>query len=483
MKALRLSIVSLCLGALALAGCTDSESPQSIDHRAKTDVVAMGPASVTLTPISTPFNTPIGIDHHTPTNKVVMSVNYGTGGNPYNFEIVNSDGSRAQFSNVTGLTDEIKIATAKDNLGGFAPGELFTGNGVDGQIVRISADGTTVQNPWVNLPGADNGLMRGSLYVDRTGVWGGDLIVCTTVGQVWRVNSAGIPTLVVDLRDHQFGPVHLEGLVTVPNDVSKYGPFAGKAIAGAEAIAKVVVIGPEPSLTLWDIGVSPEDIDLIPANQNFFGVDFGSGQLMGAPASAFAGMEGDILMAQEFPGYLYQVHWNGSIFEVTLLAQVTQWEHVTFSTAGIVEIPPIGASLDIHPTSCPNPFNMAGLGSGNKNPGGILPVAIIGSETFDVADIDVSTLKLEGVAPLRTKIEDVNTPAGQEECACTSAGPDGIDDLTLKFSREAIAATLGTVSDNEVITMTLTGKLTDGTSFSLEDCVIIRNAGKYSVEI
>ena len=33
--------------------------------------------------------------------------------------------------------------------------------------------------------------MRGSLYVDRTGVWGGDLIAVTTRGGVWRVTRDG----------------------------------------------------------------------------------------------------------------------------------------------------------------------------------------------------------------------------------------------------------------------------------------------------
>lgn len=60
---------------------------------------AVGEAeTITLTPITTGFNTPIGIDHHQPTNRVVMSVNYPSG-LPYNFELVAADGTRNQFSN------------------------------------------------------------------------------------------------------------------------------------------------------------------------------------------------------------------------------------------------------------------------------------------------------------------------------------------------------------------------------------------------
>ena len=152
--------------------------------------------AIELIPISTPFNSPIGIDYHEPTDSVVLSVNYSNG-QPHNFERVETDGSHQMFSNVSGLTDEVKIATArsvsKGGFGTFNPGDLFTGNGVDGQIVRISADGTTVQNPWVDLPGSGNGLMRGSLYVDRTGLYNGDLLAVTTTGEVWAGRRVGEP--------------------------------------------------------------------------------------------------------------------------------------------------------------------------------------------------------------------------------------------------------------------------------------------------
>jgi len=294
--------------------------------------VAFG--QITLTPITTGFNNPIGIDHHEPTNKVVMSVNY-SGGSPYNFELVAADGTRTQFSTVNGLTDEVKIATVRSGScqGGFTPGELFTGTGVAGQIARISSDGLTAQIPWVTLPG-ETGLMRGSLFQDRYCSFGGDLIVVTTDGNVWRVTSGGVRTLLASLG------THLEGVTTVPNDTAKYGPWAGKILAGAEGQGRIYTIDSNGVTAFYQLGINPEDFDIVPANENFFGVDFGGQTLWGAPASAFTGMVGDILIAQEFPGILWHVRWNGSSFEATEIARVTQWEHVTFSKAGIVEIPP-----------------------------------------------------------------------------------------------------------------------------------------------
>ena len=44
--------------------------------------------------------------------------------------------------------------------------------------------------------------------------------------------------------------------------------------------------------------------------------------LYGASASQFKDMVGDILVSEEFSGDIWHVHWNGSTFEKTLLAQV-----------------------------------------------------------------------------------------------------------------------------------------------------------------
>jgi hypothetical protein len=185
-------------------------------------------AAIKFTAISTAFPTPIGIDHYEPTNEVVMSVNYPSG-LPHNFRKVAADGTQATFSSVSGFTDEVKIATVRSgNVGGFTTGDLFVGNGVDGQIARISNGGATVTNVFADFADSGNGLMRGSLHVDRTGVWGGDLLAVTTAGELWRVTSAGVSTKIADVG------VHLEGLSTVPLDSTKYGPLAGKAIAGAE---------------------------------------------------------------------------------------------------------------------------------------------------------------------------------------------------------------------------------------------------------
>jgi len=318
--------------------------------------VASG-APITLTQLgATTFPNPIGIDYHQPLNSMVFSINYptGAGGNFARFDI--GSGTFQPFSTISGLTEEVKIATARPgNPGGWAAGTMFTGNGVDGQITRINPNGTLFGGSalWVDLPGAGNGLMRGSLYVDRTGVWGGDLIAVTTAGQVWRINSAGAATMVANVS------THLEGVATVPND-PKYGPLAGKIIAGAEGQGRLYAFDTSGGTTFSTLGVNVEDIDFIDAGENFFGVNFGTSRILAAPASDFAAFVGDILLTQESPipagngTGLYRLHWNG----VSLVAdQFTlnagsavpgQWEHVSFGPVPIsVPEPGTGALLGL----------------------------------------------------------------------------------------------------------------------------------------
>lgn len=133
--------------------------------------------------------------------------------------------------------------------------------------------------------------------------------------------------------------------------------------------------------------------------------------------------------------------------------------------------------FDIKPTSCPNPFNTKMY----KTPpdvmtkkGGVLPVAILGTATFDVTQIDVSTITLLGVRPLRHGYEDVSAPyMGNDDCGCAEDGPDGYMDLTLKFNASAIAEAIGPSYDGEMRELKIEGVLLNDMDFEGFDCVRI----------
>jgi hypothetical protein len=139
-----------------------------------------------------------------------------------------------------------------------------------------------------------------------------------------------------------------------------------------------------------------------------------------------------------------------------------------------LDIQEVEVAVDIKPSSCPNPLNLIGIQNNGRGNGGTLPVAILGSEEFDVSMIDPAEILLEGVPTVRWNSEDVaSAGASGDDCECTTAGPDGHMDLTLKFSRREIAAVLGSVQSGDELTLTLTGRLHDGTPITGSDCVII----------
>lgn len=135
--------------------------------------------------------------------------------------------------------------------------------------------------------------------------------------------------------------------------------------------------------------------------------------------------------------------------------------------------------LDIKPNSCPNPFNINRwdfLTSGKPRKGGVLPVAILGSSTVDVTQIDLSTVRLEGVALLShgQLLGDVETEDGDNDCVCDgTGGADGFMDQLLKFDQQDIAAAIPQPAVGDVVALTLTGAYFDGLPFEATDCITI----------
>ena len=111
----------------------------------------------------------------------------------------------------------------------------------------------------------------------------------------------------------------------------------------------------------------------------------------------------------------------------------------------------VNIDIDIKPGSDINPIN--------NNGNGVIPVAIFGNETFDVSQINLSTVELEECAikavgkkgKLLAHIEDIND--------------DGYADLVVQIE-DVAGAFVGP-------TATLTGELFDGTLIEGTDVICI----------
>ena len=128
--------------------------------------------------------------------------------------------------------------------------------------------------------------------------------------------------------------------------------------------------------------------------------------------------------------------------------------------------------VDIKPGGCPNPLNVKAKG--------VLPVAILGTEDFNVTTIDPASIRLEGIAPIRWSYEDVATPFFEEElCGChDELGPDGLIDLTFKFRTQDVVGAIGEVKDGDEVVLNIWGNCRDDANVKGADCVKILKKGK-----
>lgn len=315
-------------------------------------MAAAGSAQVKLQQTGAPFTNPIGVAYNQTNTSLIVTSNYPTG-NPNSFSRIDQFGNTTPWSSASGLSNELylDIPRSVNTSSGWTPGEAFTGNGVPGQIMRISANGATVTNAWTTLPG-ETGLLSGQLRFDNTGLFNNDLLVTTTAGKVWRVKASGLTVPLATLP----GGGSYEGLVVVPNNPTRYGPLAGKMVIGDENGTTLWTVDPAGNLATLP-GIAPaqvEGLHIVPANEQFVGVDYLGGSLLYADQTYFTPYVGDLMVVSEIiganpgnPSGLSRLLWNqvgsGGFFSIapiplTFDSVVPQlWEGSTFAPVVVPE--------------------------------------------------------------------------------------------------------------------------------------------------
>ncbi len=337
----------------------------------------------------------------------------------------------------------------------FSTGEVVELDPSNGTIIRTVA--TTV--PFASALATDP--LSGDLFVDQSGAG-------STIFRVSNfANGPGTVTIyaTVPLADGlAFGPdgtlyaaaIGLGGVVKI-NGTNSATPGASTFIVGV------------PSIDGMAISADP-NTPFLYGNRND-GIITKVDLTTGPPTltNIFTGGTRGDFAAVGFDGCLYAT-------QTDRVVKVTNADGTCFP-------PPLGpllptsptavhVAVDIKPQSCPNPINVGAQG--------VLPVAILGTASFDVTTVDPSSVKLQDVPALRSALEDVTTPFTgtlMNATDCTTAGPDGFTDLLLSFDNQAVSAALGPVTDGQVLILTLTGKLLPqfgGTAITGQDVVIIR---------
>lgn len=378
-----MKLISILVIALTVVSVLNADSTSAMQEKKGKQAQEPLVAVVSLSTLAGPLNNPIAVDYQETSDSLIVSLNY-VNGLPYNFARVSRTGVVTQFSSASGFIEEVYLAVAPSqncsrtglSLGGFPVGDVFAGSGT-GTVARISADGTTVQNPFATLPG-ETGQLWGGLYFDRTGNFGGDLMVCTTTGGVYRVKSTGgAATLVARFP----GNKAVEHIITLPND-SRFGPLSGKILVGGTDIGlppsgqtNVFTVDPidamHPTGTFTQFSVpsiiEPEGFRIVPAGGDFFGTDFGGSVaapkiVVTAPASGFSSIVGDLVIASEGmidpntkTSKLFDVVWD-SVNNKLKTTEITggsvfQYEGIAFSCAAAPCIP---STLSCPASTCLN---------------------------------------------------------------------------------------------------------------------------------
>lgn len=116
---------------------------------------------------------------------------------------------------------------------------------------------------------------------------------------------------------------------------------------------------------------------------------------------------------------------------------------------------PVSLSLDIKPGSDPNSINLCSNGA--------VPIALMGSTTFDVFDVNTETLRFADAA-----VKMVGKKDPHSLCSYGDINGDFIDDLVCHFLTADISGV-----DGESTSATVNGELLDGTPIEGTDGVNI----------
>jgi len=238
-------------------------------------------------------------------NKFVGSVYFGAN----NSQLYSTDltgGNVQKFgAPIAGFTGE-NYVTASLGVGAWgSQRDVFVGSESTNQIYKIKNDGSTT-GLFATLAG-ENSIR--SIAFDPYGLYGGDMVVATHSGHVYRVNNAGVSSLLASTGEDT------EGIGFAPQ---QFGSFAkGTLFVASEGTGSIRAVTPTGALTTIAAVGGAEMLSFVPLNlgasgdpvEGFYSAAFPY-KVVKAAASEFTAYKGDIVVTSETGGNVWQVHFD-----------------------------------------------------------------------------------------------------------------------------------------------------------------------------
>jgi len=127
------------------------------------------------------------------------------------------------------------------------------------------------------------------------------------------------------------------------------GPWAGKILTGDENTGSIFAVDTNGVAEEFQLGVYPEDFDIIRPNQDLYCavagvVSPGDGPIMKLSRTLLTNYVGDLLITEagEYdPGLprLHILHWDGTRFVQRWISHNATFEHVTFAPINLPTLP------------------------------------------------------------------------------------------------------------------------------------------------
>jgi hypothetical protein len=209
----------------------------------------------------------------------------------------------------SGAIGEIYVSSSL-GLGGFGSREVFAGSEAAGTVYRYANDGSGLVPFATGLIGDVRGI-----GFDPYGQYGYDMIVTTQLGNVYRVNSAGTPTLLKNVGGDA------EGLDFTPQQFGNIP--AGTLVVLSEGTGRINAI--TPGGVKSDLGLAfntPEMLSFVPLNlgisgnslEGFYAANY-SVNVIKAGASEFGTYLGEAILTEETTHRVFRIYWDGTAFQ------------------------------------------------------------------------------------------------------------------------------------------------------------------------